>query len=109
MSKRKQQAKKLYAITAMVFSADLFAQQSLQCQLEREQLVSEYRQQQQSQQQSQQQAFDRAVQLAQMDPMARANAQISMGAYQLGGAIGAAMGGQTLEQRIQDWERRCGR
>jgi hypothetical protein len=105
MSKRKQQVKKLLVITAMVFSADLFAQQSLQCQLEREQLVSEYRQKQQSEQQ----AFDRARQLAQMDPMARANAQMYMAGNQLGNALAGAAGGQTLDQRIQDWEKRCGR
>lgn len=88
----------------IAMSMNSFAQ-SLQCQLEREQLVSEYRQKQQSEQQ----AFDRNQQLARLTPRERNVAMLGGSVDQLGSALAGAMGGQTLEQRIQDWERRCGR
>ena len=49
---------------------------------------------QQYQQQQYQQVLDRNIKLAQLDPFERANAMIGTGAYQLGGALGAALGGQ---------------
>lgn len=96
--------KKIIPALSAVISMGSFAQ-SLQCQLEREQLVAEYRQKQQSDQQ----ALQNAIAMAQLTPEQRATAQLYMAGNQLGNALAGAKGGQTFEQRVQDWERRCGR
>lgn len=52
---------------------------------------------QQYQQAQYQQALDRNIKLAQLDPFERATALVGTGAYQLGGAIGGALGVQDSQ------------
>jgi hypothetical protein len=55
---------------------------------------------QQIQQQQYQQVLDRNISLAKLDPFQRATALIGTGAYQLGGAIGGALGGQDPQLQM---------
>lgn len=91
--------KKIIFISALVLSANSFAQQSLQCQLEREQLVAEYRQKQNREQQ--------AIEEAKLTPFQQGQLNMQRGMNRIAESV--AQGGQTLEQRIKDWESRCGR
>lgn len=80
--------------------------QSLDCQLMRDEIMTQSRNQQQLQQQRQMQQQQQALALAQMDPMQRAQAQIYMGGQQLGSAL-SNMGQPSLEQKIQIYKQRC--
>jgi hypothetical protein len=55
---------------------------------------------QQYQQQQYQQVLDRNISLAKLDPFQRATALIGTGAYQLGGAIGSALGGEDPQLKM---------
>lgn len=55
---------------------------------------------QQIQQQQQQAALTRGIQLAELDPFQRASAQMYQGGYNLGGAIGGALGGQDPQLQM---------
>lgn len=55
---------------------------------------------QQIQQAQQQAALQRGIDLAQLDPFQRANAQLYSGGYNLGGAIGSALGGQDPQLQM---------
>lgn len=54
----------------------------------------------QVQQQQYQQVLDRNIALANLDPYQRANVLIGTGAYQLGGAIGGAMGAEDPQMKL---------
>jgi hypothetical protein len=46
-------------------------------------------------------ALNRGIQLAQLDPLQRASAQLYQGGYLTGGAIGGALGGQDPQLKLQ--------
>ena len=82
--------------------------QPLECQLMRDEILSQANQQRQMQQQQQLQQQQQALAYAQMDPMQRAQASIYMGGQQLGNALAAA-GQPSLQEKVQIYKQRCER
>lgn len=85
-----------------VFSFNSFAQ-SLECQMMKDEILSQSRGQQQQRQQQQQQ---QALAYAQLDNMQRAQMSI----YQGGAGIGQALSGigqPSLQEKIQIYKQRC--
>ena len=88
-----------------VFSFNSFAQ-SLECQMMKDEILSQSRGQQQQRQQQQQQQQQQALAYAQLDNMQRAQMSI----YQGGAGIGQALSGigqPSLQEKIQIYKQRC--
>jgi len=100
--------KKIMFIFSM-FVSGLPVAQSLECQMMREEILNESRQQSQIQAQRQSQIDSQANAYAQMDPFQRA----TMGFYQAGAQIPALVGGvmgvrlPTLQEKVQTYKQRC--
>ena len=91
-----------------LLSSSLYAQ-PIECSLMREEILAQYRQQQQSQnnpyvQQNQQ---NQAMNYAQLTPMQQAQASIYMGGQQLGNAINQMMSGPSLDEKVKIYKQRC--
>lgn len=82
--------------------------QPLECQLMRDEILSQANQQRQMQQQQQLQQQQQALAYAQMDPFERANYSMYMGGQQLGNALAAA-GQPSLQEKVQIYKQRCER
>lgn len=80
--------------------------QSIECQLMRDEILTQSRNQQQLQQQRQMQQQQQALAYAQMDPMQRAQMSIYQSGQQLGNAL-SSMGQPPLEQKIQIYKQKC--
>jgi hypothetical protein len=93
----------LTILTALSFNA--FAQ-SLECQMMRDEILSQSRAQQQQRQQQQQQQQQQALAYAQMDPMQRAQMSIYQGGAGLGQAL-SGIGQPSLQEKIQIYKQRC--
>jgi hypothetical protein len=91
---------------SLTLAAGVALGQPLECQLMRDEILSQANQQRQQQQQMQQQ--QQALNYAQMDPMQRAQASIYMGGQQLGNALAAA-GQPSLQEKVQIYKQRCER
>lgn len=94
---------KLLFVSTLMLSGGAIAQ-SLDCQMMRDEILSQSRQQQQSQQQQQQQALA----YAQMTPMQQAQFGAYQGGQQLGNAL-AGIGQPSLQEKIQIYKQRCER
>jgi hypothetical protein len=104
------QVRNLKTILAIIcsISSGIASGQSLECQLMRDEILSQSNQQRQLQQQQQMQQQQQALAYAQIDPMQRAQASIYMGGQQLGRAL-SNMGQPSLEEKIQIYKQRCER
>lgn len=97
--------KALFLTIVTVLSFNSFAQ-SLECQMMRDEILSQSKAQQQQQLQQQQQQQQQALAYAQMTPMQRAQMSI----YQGGAGIGQALSGvgqPSLQEKIQIYKQRC--
>jgi hypothetical protein len=97
--------RKIILIITIMFSAASSAQ-SLDCQMMRNEILSQANQQQQQQQQQRQQQQQQALTYAQMTPMQQAQLSIYQGGQQLGNAL-AGIGQPTLQEKIQIYKQRC--
>lgn len=93
----------LFQISLPVFS------QPIECSLMKEEILGQYRQQQQRQndpymQQNQQ---NQAMNYAQLTPMQQAQASAYMGGQQLGNAINQMMSGPSLEEKVRIYKQKC--
>lgn len=80
--------------------------QTLECQLMKDEILSQAKQQRQQQQQLQQQQQQQALAYAQMDNMQRAQMSIFQGGGGLGRAL-SDLGQPSLEQKVQIYKQRC--
>lgn len=94
--------RKIISCVFVVFSGATFAQ-SLNCQLMKEEIIGQYRQQQA---QSQQQAYNQNFNAVQLSPMEQGNLMMRQSAEQFGNAL-AMIGQPTLEQKVQIYKQRC--
>jgi hypothetical protein len=99
--------KTILAISCSI-SSGVASGQSLECQLMRDEILSQSNQQRQLQQQQQMQQQQQALAYAQLDPMQRAQMSIYQSGQQLGSAL-SNMGQPSLEQKIQIYKQRCER
>jgi hypothetical protein len=80
--------------------------QSLECQMMRDEILSQSKSQQQQRQQQQQQQQQQALAYAQMDPMQRAQMSIYQGAAGIGQAL-SGVGQPSLQEKVQIYKQRC--
>lgn len=97
--------KKTFLVVFSALSFNSFAQ-SLECQMMRDEILSQSRAQQQQQQQRQQQQQQQAAAYAQMDNMQRAQMSIYQGAAGIGQALSGA-GQPSLQEKVQIYKQRC--
>ena len=80
--------------------------QPLECQLMRDEILSQANQQRQQQQQQQYQQSQQAYAYSQLTPMQQAQMSMYQGGQQLGNAL-ASIGQPTLQEKIQIYKQRC--
>lgn len=97
--------KKIILTITILFSAASSAQ-SLDCQMMKNEILSQANQQQQQQQQQRQQQQQQALTYAQMTPMQQAQLSMYQGGQQLGNAL-AGIGQPTLQEKVQIYKQRC--
>ncbi len=97
--------KKIILTITILFSAASSAQ-SLDCQMMKNEILSQANQQQQQQQQQRQQQQQQALAYAQMTPMQQAQLSMYQGGQQLGNAL-AGIGQPTLQEKVQIYKQRC--
>ena len=97
--------KKTLSVLFLIFSVNAFAQ-SLECQMMKDEILSQSRAQQQQQQQRQQQQQQQALAYAQMDNMQRAQMSIYQGAAGIGQAL-SGVGQPSLQEKVQIYKQRC--
>ncbi len=97
--------KKIILTITILFSAASSAQ-SLDCQMMKNEILSQANQQQQQQQQQRQQQQQQALAYAQMTPMQQAQLSVYQGGQQLGNAL-AGIGQPTLQEKVQIYKQRC--
>ena len=100
--------KKLLGLIAITLTS-LVNAQPIECSLMKEEILGQYRQQQQMQndpyrQQNQQ---NQAMNYAQLTPMQQAQASIYMGGQQLGNAINQMMSGPSLDEKVKIYKQKC--
>lgn len=93
-------------ITLVFLYSGVSIAQSLDCQMMKNEILSQANQQQQQQQQRQQQQQQQALAYAQMTPMQQAQMGMYQGGQQLGNAL-AGIGQPTLQEKIQIYKQRC--
>lgn len=97
--------KKLLFLFAFTTSGFAYAQ-SIDCQMMKNEILSQANQQQQQQQQMRQQQQQQALAYAQMTPMQQAQFSMYQGGQQLGSAL-AQIGQPTLQEKVQIYKQRC--
>lgn len=96
----------LYVMLLLSFTANA---QPIECSLMKEEILGQYRQQQQQQNDPyrQQHQQNQAMNYAQLTPMQQAQASIYMGGQQLGNAINQMMSGPSLDEKVRLYKQRC--
>jgi hypothetical protein len=96
----------LYVTLLLSFSASA---QPIECSLMKEEILSQYRYQQQMQNDPYKQQYqqNQAMNYAQMTPMQQAQAGIYMGGQQLGNAINQMMSGPSLDEKVKIYKQKC--
>lgn len=97
--------KKLLFFSTILLSSSAFAQ-PLECQLMRDEILAQSKQQQQQYQQQQYQQQQQALAYAQMDPFQRAQMSMYQGGQQLGNAL-AGMGQPSLQDKLRIYKQKC--
>lgn len=96
---------KVVLFFATAIAAEVAIGQPMECQLMREEILSQANQQRQQQQQQYQQS-QQAYAYSQLTPMQQAQMSMYQGGQQLGNAL-AAIGQPTLQEKIQIYKQRC--
>lgn len=96
----------LYVTLFLSFSASA---QPIECLLMKEEILGQYRQQQQMKNDPYKQQYqqNQAMNYAQMTPMQQAQASIYMGGQQLGNAINQMMSGPSLDEKVKIYKQKC--
>jgi hypothetical protein len=97
--------KTVFLTILATLSFNTFAQ-SLECQMMRDEILSQSKAQQQQRQQQQQQQQQQALAYAQMDNMQRAQMSIYQGGAGLGQAL-SGIGQPSLQEKIKIYKQRC--
>jgi hypothetical protein len=97
--------KKISLLILLFLSINSYAQ-SLECQMMRDEILSQSRAQQQQSQQQQRQQQQQAAAYAQMDNMQRAQMSIYQGGAGLGQAL-SGVGQPSLQEKIKIYKQRC--